>query len=153
MKFILALLMLLAFTSAFAQETEVEPGNETEIEQEVEPTPTPEQERESIKLRCNVIKTPWYLNKSYDHASKVTKCWFNRCRIKNIRKAELNFCKAVNSCETLETYLENPCTDRNELTPEAKENAKDGILALLHSMGDASVIFVSELIEDARNRN
>lgn len=151
MKFVLALLMLFAFTTAFAQETEVEPETETEIAQEVEPTTTPELERESVKLRCNVIWTPWYLKKSYDHATKVSKCWFNRCRIKNIRKAELNFCKAVNSCETLDTYLENPCTDKNELTPEAKEAAKDGVLALLHSMGDASIAFVRELIEDARN--
>ncbi len=151
MKFFFALLMMFAFTSAFAQETEVEPGTETEIAQEVEPTPTPEEETESIKLRCNVIRTPWYLKKSYDHATKVTKCWFNKCRIKNTRKAELNFCKAVNSCETLETYLESPCTENNELTPEAKESAKDGIIALLHSMGDASIVFVKELIEGARN--
>lgn len=147
MKFILALLMLFAFTSAFAQETEVEPGTETEIEQEVEPTPTPEEEIESRTLRCNVIKTPWYLKKSFDHAQKITSCWFPGCKIRNARKSEKYFCKAVHSCDSLNEYLENPCTEENRLSPEARKD----IAGYLKLAVAESIEYVKELIKDARN--
>ncbi len=147
MKYFLALMLMISFQTAFAQTTEVDTDTDTEIQTEVEPTETPEDEVQSRTLRCNVIKTPWYLKKSFDHAQKITSCWFPGCKIRNARKSEKYFCKAVHVCDSLNEYLENPCTEENRLSPEARKDIA-GYLKLAVS---ASIEYVKELIKDARN--
>lgn len=126
MKAFLTLLLFFTFQSAYSQETSPE---ETRV------------------LRCNVIKTPWYLKKSYDHAEKITKCWFNKCRVKNARKAELNFCKAVHSCDSLNEELNSPCTEDNKLTPEAKADLRESLVQGIQQARE----YLQGLAEDARN--
>lgn len=147
MKLFLTVLLMFSLQTAFAQVTDEAPENETEIEQEVEPTETPEDLEQSRTLRCNVIKTPWYLKKSFDHAQKMTSCWFPGCKLRNARKSEKYFCKAVHSCDSLNEYLESPCTEDNRLTPEARKD----IVAYLKVAVSEAIEFVKELIKNARN--
>ncbi len=143
MKFFFAIILMVSFQTAFAQETEVDTDTDTDIQTEVEPTETEEDEVQSRTLRCNVIKTPWYLKKSFDHAQKITSCWFPGCKIRNARKSEKYFCKAVHSCDSLNEYLENPCTEENRLSPEARKDIA-GYLKLAVS---EAIAYVKELIK------
>lgn len=147
MKLILTAVLMFSLQTAFAQVTEDVPENETEIGTEVEPTETPEDIEQSRTLRCNVIKTPWYLNKSFSHAKKMTSCWFPGCQLRHARKSEKYFCKAVHSCDSLNEYLESPCTADNRLTPEARKD----IVGYLKVAVAEAIEFVKELIKNGRN--
>lgn len=147
MKLFLAAFLMFSLQTAFAQVAEEAPENETEISTEVEPTETPEDQERSRTLRCNVIKTPWYLNKSFSHAKKMTSCWFPGCKLRNARKSEKYFCKAVHSCDSLNEYLESPCTADNRLTPEARED----IVGYLKLAVSEAIEFVKELLKNGRD--
>lgn len=136
MKTLIALLMLLTLQSVFAQDTG-----------ETEPTETPEDQEQSRVLRCNVIRTPWYLKKSFDHAQKITSCWIPGCKIRHARKSEKYFCKAVHSCDSLNEYLDSPCTEHNRLTPEAQKD----ITGYLKTAVTEAINFVKDLLRNSHD--
>lgn len=147
MKTFLIVALSLFMTTAFAQEVENEIEEDTTIESEISTEEISPSTYETIRrLRCNIVKTPYYLMKVKSSVSKIPKCRTPKCLKKNTEKAEKNLCKAVHSCHSLNEYLENPCTPNNKLTSEAKAIAEGAVLASLKSINDVSVAYIDELL-------
>lgn len=137
MKTTLALLMFVLSFSVFAQNL------------------TPE-EREQIEtapvLRCNVVKAPWYLYRAQANARKVVKCWTPGCVVRKTRKAEKNFCKAVNVCDTMAEVLNDPCTEDNRLTEAAKAEMKENMAKAIDVMADKALEIIKAIKDEILNR-
>ncbi len=136
MKLITVILFLLSF-SAFGQ---------TVTEQE-----STEIERAPV-LRCNVVKAPWFLYRAQSAVRKVPKCWTPGCVVRNTRKAEKNFCKAVNVCDSLSVVLKDPCTEDNRLTEEAKAEARDNMKVFLDLMIEKALELVEKIKDEMSQR-
>lgn len=137
MKTTLAILMFVFSFSVFAQ-------NITPEEQEqIERAPV---------LRCNVVKAPWFLYRAQSHARKVVKCWTPGCVVRNTRKAEKNFCKAVNVCDTMAEVLKDPCTEDNRLTEEAKAEMKENMAKAIDLMIDKALEIINAIKNEMLNR-